>query len=339
MIDSSELMAAARLLAERGQTPFEPPPDCPVCGTPRIGRYCHQCGQDSHSRPQPLNAIVSEAAATLSPVDSKMVRTLMALAIRPFELLDAYRRGAGGLYLTPLKLFLTTSALFLALLNFGDVAFFQEPRLAPPDRPVELRIDRATQSVEVIGELGETRWMRKRTLDLDPRIPAAEEALAAAPTTSPQDAAILRLDAQFSRQLVDLGDHVTRWIPNALWLLMPVFALLLAPLFGRKRLLSEHLVFAMWAHAVGFTLLMVLAGLNAMIDVVPIWPVLLAYYGYVVVTAARYYDLSLFSAGWRMALQSLLYVGLVLIPLALIIFITGIDFENGVGLAAAARGL
>ena len=94
----------------------------------------------------------------------------------------------------------------------------------------------------------------------------------------------------------------------------------------------------MWAHAVGFTLLMVLAAVNATVDVVPIWPVLIVYAGYLVVTGARYYDLSLFSAGWRLAVHAVLYVVLVLLPLMLLIFLTGIDMKNGTALSSVAQG-
>ena len=102
---------------------------------------------------------------------------------------------------------------------------------------------------------------------------------------------------------------------------------LLAPLFGPRRLLMEHLVFAMWAHVTAFGLLTLLALTNKLGAAIPAWPVVFPYLGYFVLAASRYYGVSRIGALWRGVAHLALYAGLVLIPAAIFVAFTALDFD------------
>ncbi|WP_292126999.1 hypothetical protein, partial [Brevundimonas sp.] len=132
-------------------------------------------------------------------------------------------------------------------------------------------------------------------------------------------------ELQADREQAVITERMAAWLPNALWLLMPLFAVLLAPLFGRRRLFMEHLVFAMWAHSTAFGLLILLAVVNRFGADAPAWPLLAPYLAYLVMSARAYYGLSLASAAWRCAAHTALYVGLVLLPAMVVVAVSAMD--------------
>lgn len=304
--------------------PGEP---CPACGTVLQGRYCHDCGQDTHQRPTPLRDLAFEAFSETNLIDGRTARTLATLAARPGKLLEAYRAGAGSLYATPIKIFVVMTTLFLVVLNFSDVVIFQYVRDVVPGQAVVATADEKF-TVHVTGTTEHDRWMQRRVEPaIDPAIPAAIQAAADAPTTSPTDRATLLYELHLDREQAVVAGNLTSWLPNALWLLMPLYALLLAPLFGRRRLFMEHVVFAMWAHALAFGLLILLALINKLGAGLPAWPLVLPYLIYFTAAAQRYYGVGWVSAAWRGAAHTALYLLLVLLPAAIVVYLLSMDMD------------
>jgi hypothetical protein len=301
---------------------------CPVCRSVLHGRYCHQCGQDSHARPRPLRDWAAEAFSEANLVDGRTARTLAALAIRPGRLLQAWRDGAGTIYQTPTKLFIVVTAVFLLALNFADVRLYQYvSKVVNPAEPVIAAPDPDGTTVHLENATQRELWMQ-RLVDpaVDPAVTTAIQAAADHATTE-RDRQNLIYDIQSNREQAIFSDRLAAWLPNMLWLLMPLYALLLAPLFGRHRLLMEHLAFAMWAHVMAFSLLMLLALANKFGAALPAWPLVFPYLGYFVLAAGPYYGVSGVQALWRGATHLGLYVGLVLIPAAIFVAFTALDLE------------
>lgn len=300
---------------------------CPACGVELAGRYCHACGQDVLARPRPLRDMVEEAFSETTLIDSRLVRTVGALAARPARLLEAYRSGAGSLYVSPIKIFVVMTALFLAVLNFSDVVIFQYVREVVPGQAVVATPDPDGATVHVSGATERDLWMQRRvTPFIDPRVTAAIEA-AIERAGTPADRANLVYELQADREQALITARMAAWLPNALWLLMPLFAALLMPLFGRRRLFMEHLVFAMWAHSMAFGLLILLALINRFGANAPAWPLLAPYLLYLVTAARTYYGVSPGSAIWRSLVHTGLYVMLVLLPAVLIVAASTIDVD------------
>lgn len=301
---------------------------CAACETPLAGRYCHVCGQDARARPAPLRQMAVEVATSYSPLDGKLARTIAILALRPGRLLEAYRSGAGSLYVTPLKLFVAATALFLSVLNFSDTTFFQYVwKVDEPGRAVHAVYDLDTMEVSVVGATDEDRWLQPRIEPaIDPEVTAAIEA-AAQNGADEATRANMRYELVLNAEQEKLAARLSDWLPNVLWLLMPLYALGLIPLFGRKRLFLEHVIFAMWAHAVVFLLAMAMSAINAMGANLPAALLTLPYLVYFTIAAARYYGMGHLQALWRGLAHLVFYVFLVLFPTALVIYATVTDWN------------
>lgn len=297
---------------------------CAACETPLAGRYCHACAQDSQARPAPLLDMAKEVATSYSLIDSKLARTLAVLAVRPGRLLEAYRAGAGSLYITPLKLFVATTALLLAVLHFSDTPLYQSTWKVVPGQPVVVTRDPLVGNI-VTGAVERLRWLQKRIEPaVDPAVTLALQQAAAAAKTPAERTSLEALIGSFQTD-EKAAKRMSDWLPNVLWLLMPLYATLLAPLFGRRRLFLEHVIFAMWAHAISFVLMMIVAGVNSLgADLAPL--LILPYLAYFTVAAARYYEMSPISALWRGAVHLIAYVLLVLLPTLLALMMTVADW-------------
>lgn len=87
---------------------------CLTCGSALHGRYCHQCGQkrvDHHELS--VKHFFGHLVHEITHLDSnKILRTLFALLFRPGLLPREYLSGRRGLYINPIRVYLTISALY-----------------------------------------------------------------------------------------------------------------------------------------------------------------------------------------------------------------------------------
>ena len=302
---------------------------CPACATPLAGRWCHGCGQDTRARPRPLREMAHELFGEYLPVDGRWAQTAMALAVRPAQILDAYRRGASSLYVTPLRLFIGAIALFLIVLTTFDLSLYQFVWKARPGAAHVAHVG-ADGEIAVTNATWEDRWLQRRLSPaIDPQVTAALERARDAERTP--GVRVLYADEIESNAAIErLSVRMTAWLPNMLWLLMPIHAWLLGRCFGR-RLFLEHAVVALWAHATAFILLIIVAALNAAGANLIAGILVVPYLAYLTIAAAHYYALSWPQAIWRSLLHTTLYLLLVMLPATIVIFVTVMDWGNLAG--------
>jgi hypothetical protein len=82
---------------------------CPNCGARLRGQFCHQCGQNQKGFDRFFLSLVSEAFEDLISHDSRAIRTLFALLLRPGFLTLEYFKGRRAHYVQPLRLYFITS--------------------------------------------------------------------------------------------------------------------------------------------------------------------------------------------------------------------------------------
>jgi len=87
---------------------------CPNCSTSLLGSHCHECGQKKiEPNEYSLKLFIGRAINDFTDLESnKVLRTLSAIILRPGLLAAEYLAGRRGSYLSPLKLYLTFSALY-----------------------------------------------------------------------------------------------------------------------------------------------------------------------------------------------------------------------------------
>jgi hypothetical protein len=99
--------------------------NCPECGAPLTGTYCHQCG----ARPLgphdlKLSGFLHHGLHELTHFDAKIFSTLRALILKPGVLTTEYLAGRKKRYVLPLRLFLVIFALNLFLYTRPGVAIY-----------------------------------------------------------------------------------------------------------------------------------------------------------------------------------------------------------------------
>ena len=227
--------------------------NCQNCGTELLGPHCYRCGQPVNGLVRHFSSIVGDFLDSVFDLDTRLVRTVGPLFARPGFLTTEYFAGRRVRYVSPVRLFIFLSILtfFVAQLSFhvdsdrDTGATAAQAAQHDPDDGLTVSFngkqwDPVTNPVD-IGWLPAfaDRWINQQ-------IGAGVE-----------NAAELQADPERFK------DAVLGALPSTLFVLLPIFALMLkfAYLF-KRRLYMEHLIVALHSHAFLClaVLLMIVAG-------------------------------------------------------------------------------
>ena len=107
----------------------EPPPPaahCLNCGNARPSPFCAQCGQNDRSYVRGLATVGWEFCREAFEVDSRLLQTLKLLLFKPGSLTSEFSRNRRARYMSPIRLYLFTSFLFVLVLSFAMPDSFEE---------------------------------------------------------------------------------------------------------------------------------------------------------------------------------------------------------------------
>jgi ABC-type multidrug transport system fused ATPase/permease subunit len=267
---------------------------CANCRTEISGRFCSHCGQAADSHRRSVGRLVSDFVKDIASFDSRVLRTIVALIWRPGELALAFREGRTQRYVPPVRLYLFTSLLFFVALSISSVALIQFVIVATPSKVITEKGH--TYIVEANGDRDEVPAakyadgqqhynfnsdmvlfqregsvhakvapgaMERLTDKLEKKVAQAHNAKAGF-VTKTVFATLLKL----AKDPAALNGALTAWIPRALFVLLPLFALIIAAFYWRQRktlFFVDHLVFSLGFHTFGFVLLLAAAALAQII--------------------------------------------------------------------------
>jgi hypothetical protein len=220
------------------------PAACANCGEPFASpppAFCPACGQESRVRAPTLGEFVQQFGGAYFSTEGALWRTLKLLLFKPGELTKQYLAGRRKHYVLPLRLYLTVSVLAILLLRL--VAGTSVNLNLPPD----LDLRKGQYSILEFGAgsgagmkdgvyfcRGMPAWFCKRLerrLDTDPK--------------------------GLQREAEELGGRFISNLGGAMFLMVPLFALLQKAVYWNRRLrYTEHLVFALHLHAFWFLCLL-----------------------------------------------------------------------------------
>jgi len=229
---------------------------CDDCATPLVGRFCHACGEDNAPPRREFRALAADFADTIFSFTEHVLPTLRDLAIDPGRILRGLRDGDTKRYLSPVKLYVSATVVFFLFLSIFSVALFQlRVERTGPGAPVVLMKGDAVDGDNF--RLIET-WLHPRTVAArDGEVVAAFDRFLARPDIDETTRSYVLLVRNLSDEPTGTNDLIATWAPRVLWLLMPLYALLLWPLYRRGTLVADHVIFALWAHTSLFLLLIV----------------------------------------------------------------------------------
>lgn len=251
------------------KTPDRP---CLNCGDPTVGYFCPHCGQRKVDVRVSLRRMMMEVLDDQLSVNSTLPRTLGALFFRPGHLTKEYVQGRVVRYIPPFRLYLVSSLLFFILLplvpgmdelnvSIQDEARADSVRIAAEVDSVLLARARATgqDTTQFVKTLTEARRTgAQMSINFGPEPDKVWKVLR--PFAARMEEAETRLNSMRPREAIrTLKDAFMDNAPTGIFLIMPLFALILKLLYlRRKRFYVEHFVFALHVHSFAFLLLTII---------------------------------------------------------------------------------
>jgi len=264
--------------------------ECLNCAAPLQGPYCHNCGQpDRHFIrffPKVLWEMINEAF----DLDSRIGRTLIPLLLRPGRLSMEYIAGRRARYVNPLRLYIILSLVFFVSIslftstpdNINTTGSDGVNLTIASDADVELDESNKNKNNDNSGLFNDDgssniSFENAKKWDLKTN-PILFHGLFNQETTNELNSYLwnmaLKLDKAIKDDPSDLFDEFLNAIPQLMFILLPIFALLLKVTYiFKKRYYMEHLIVALHSHCFIFFSLILIILVNALevLIVGPVW--------------------------------------------------------------------
>lgn len=98
---------------------------CGNCAAPVLGKFCGQCGQAVDTHRGSVLHLLHDLLTDIASFDSRVLRTIQALFLKPGELPAAFREGRTQRYVPPIRLYLFVSLIFFLFLSITHIAIVQ----------------------------------------------------------------------------------------------------------------------------------------------------------------------------------------------------------------------
>ncbi|HUQ11564.1 MAG TPA: DUF3667 domain-containing protein [Steroidobacteraceae bacterium] len=265
---------------------------CANCHAELSGEYCASCGQRHEPHIHTVAHFAGEAFESLSHADSRLWRTLWYLLARPGFLTREFFAGRRVAYLPPFRLYLVISVLF-----FLVVTVPAGPLYEADGEPTAERIEQMNEQAEELEHstgpasqvlkqaAAELRQQAdKESAQLATGRPAAEkkeglqeengmtlfcdEFKKPDPTANRNYAKLRAACLKISEDSgTELGKTIVHNIPRAMFVFLPLLALVMMLLYWRpRRYYVEHLLFLIHNHAFVF----LVWSLVALLEMIPV---------------------------------------------------------------------
>ena len=223
--------------------------NCHNCGAAVQYNYCSVCGQETRLHVPSAGEFIHEFIGHYVALEGKLAQTLRFLMLRPGFLTAEYIAGRRKRYVEPLRVYLTMSLLFFAVLKLGGPEIIETGLAAGAARPVASQPAAETPAARAPAARApavteEEQVIRSAALLVSPGLLAKFDTFLALP--SQEKNTVLR-------------SAFYKYVPYAMFLLMPLFAVYLKLLYlGSGRRYGEHLLFALHSNAFAFAMFSVL---------------------------------------------------------------------------------
>ena len=245
-------------------------PRCLNCESPLTGQYCDRCGQRAETRIISLWQLLRDAVGDLFELDSRLWRTLGVLVFRPGKLTAEYLRGRRARYMPPFRMYLVLSLMFFLLVASVDrITVTTADELADGAAEAGAPIDSDTDDDEPgtidLGDALRVSFNKDEAKSCDVTVGPPLDELTSAEFIRE------RCETLRAGGLRQLLAEVFRHLPTAMFLFLPVVALLLKLLYPfSRRFYVEHLLYVLHVQSFIFLTYIVLFLLNRVLTRIPL---------------------------------------------------------------------
>lgn len=307
---------------------------CPNCEAPLGGNFCANCGQEAILHHASTREFLHEFIGHYIALEGKLWGSLSRLVFRPGLLTNEYIRGRRVRFVQPLRIYLSLSLLFFALLkitggfdpkvdadadatpNKSSVDFAMRatdqvasaqakaagavkplsPEEARGKAAAEAAINEMKKEVTIDDSAPATTW-NKQDGGTHLNVSDIDSALSDWPTLRHKFHAFDQMPGDQQVEVFKQG--IYRYGPYVIFCLMPVFALFLKVLYlGTGRRFGEHVLFALHTNAFAFLIFSVILLNPVSIINFLLWCWML---GYLPWAMRRVYHKGRFGTFWRWA--------------------------------------
>ncbi len=339
---------AASALAAQGHATIR----CHNCGSPIIGPFCAICGQERDTHRRSVWSLMGDLFEDIISFDSRILRTGIALMAEPGELAAAFREGRPHRYVPALRLYFFVSLIFFVILSASGLAIMQFQIVATPEKivhntngyfvvsinpdPAVAKPDLVPVSKKKAEEPGTKFAFSEQThffspvgayhSDLPPeaRAKLLDDPQNRAPHSESRAGRLdgeenhRRRKVRLAADPAALNEPLTAWLPRVLFLLLPLFALLLMLFYFRKRkdfYFVDHLIFSLNMHSFVFIVLIVAVGVAQVLDASSVALAAVAAMGlYFLFAMKRFYGQNWFWTGIKFVSIGFIYCFFFLMP-------------------------
>jgi hypothetical protein len=253
---------------------------CSNCSASVSGHFCHQCGQETVLHPPSAREFMHEFIGHYVAIEGKLWKSLGLLLFRPGRLTLEYINGRRVRYVQPLRMYLTFSLIFFAVLKYAmhDAVTIGEGVRHPPaatargahqppatpDAALVKKQDAGKAADKVADEVADSA--SGKAADNAPGLVKEDHPgeivdgmHSVSDMVRPHSAYLADKVEHFGELSFDqrkelLENSFYHYSPYAIFFMMPVFAFYLKLLYlGSGRRYGEHLLFAL--HTNGFAFL------------------------------------------------------------------------------------
>ena len=294
LTEPAEPIPAAPPLADAEPEDTPQLPLCGNCETTLQGPFCHMCGQAVRSPIRELFSFIFDSTGEFMRPDGKFFRSLAALYFRPGMLTTRYLAGQRVNFIKPVRLYFSLSVILFLLAGFemsiknelrptvranGDDVMigFGAPNAQPAEkRPVKLApaavkpdlgtdVNKGDNGKSISFKVKGKPWDATTNPFVINWLPAF-----ANHWLNNKLAHLNEVGDEAKKHPEKVVDSLFQVLPTMMFLLLPVFALVLKGLyFFRKRLYAEHLLVAVQSHSFLFLSFIVLVLLTDIAELAP----------------------------------------------------------------------
>jgi hypothetical protein len=312
--------------------------------------FCPYCGQENHSKQISIWTMLRDFFGDYFAFDSKLFKSIVPLLFKPGFLTAEYVNGRRMSYIAPLRLYIFTTFIFFFITGISGLLSTDSRELFAT-RSYQLAAGDSLRAIleefEKSGKLQDRERLEQQYKHATDQIlsPSSGKVIYGSTGVGTTDSTseihftenVDKLGGAFSRflhnkaeRMENLGEQgeklllqsIVANIPKVLFLLLPVFALILNLLYVRhSRYFVEHFVFSLHVHTFIFVLLIL--ALLMPFDFMP-WIVVLGTHLYLFAALVRFYGQGWLKTGFKFALLMTSYV-ICLIPASILLVILALS--------------